>query len=131
MTLNRETVSRSGSRSGRPLLLNEPVPHVYDAMLFPRWLTSLQPDYFLSYRLEPLSAGATRVVAEVFFHPAAAPATYADVLSFWEVVNAQDRAVCEAQQIGVASAGFEPGPFTDRDEGVHGFEQRVARAHLP
>jgi hypothetical protein len=53
-----------------------------------------------------------------------------DVLAFWDVVDDEDRDVCEAQQRGVASAGFLPSRFTPRDEGVHQFEARVAQALL-
>jgi Rieske 2Fe-2S family protein len=131
MEIHAETVSRSGSLSGRPRLYPEADGRrVFDAMMFPTWLTSLQPDYFLSYRLEPLSAERTRVIADVYFHPAAKEDTFADVLELWDTVNAQDRSICEAQQRGVASAGFLPGPYTTVDEGVHAFEQLVARQHV-
>ncbi len=130
MAIERDTVSTSGTLLGRPRLVADTTPRVYDALLFPTWLTSLQPDYFLAYRLEPRGAARTGVAFDVFFHPQAKDAALADVLGFWETVNAEDRAICEAQQRGIASAGFVPGPYTRADEGVHAFEQRVARRHL-
>ena len=67
-----ETVSVDGSRHGRPLLVPpSSLGTVFDAMLFPSLLTSLQPDYLLTYRLIPLAAGRTRIVADTYFHPAA------------------------------------------------------------
>lgn len=130
MEIQADTVSRSGRILGRPRIVREDDTRVYDAMLFPTLLTSLQPDYFLTYRLEPLSATRTRVVADVLFHPAAKEASFADVLDLWDTINAQDKAICEAQQVGVSSLGFEPGPYTTVDEGVHAFERMIARAHL-
>ncbi len=122
-----ETVSMSGKMSGRARIVSEDQARVvYDAMLFPLWLTSLQPDYFLSYRLEPLAATHTRVIAETFVHPSKV-GDLDDVLKFWDTVNAQDRAICERQQVGVASRAFSPGPYTIADEGVEAFENMVVR----
>ncbi len=122
---NAETVSLSGRLLGRPLIVSPERAHVvYDALLFPTLLTSLQPDYFLTYRLEPTLAQKTRITAEIFVHPSLkADADLADVFDFWDRVNAQDRAICERQQLGVNSRGFEPGPSTAADEGVRAFER--------
>jgi Rieske 2Fe-2S family protein len=123
-----ETVSMSGRIGARVLIVpKERARVVYDAMLFPLWLTSLQPDYFLSYRLEPMTATRTRVVAETFVHPSTSTdaATMTDVFELWDTINAQDRAICERQQRGVASRGFSPGPYTIADEGVRAFEDMV------
>ncbi len=130
MEIEAETVSRSGKLQGRPRIVREEARRVCDAMLFPTLLTSLQPDYFLTYRLEPLSATRTRVVADVLFHPAAKAESFPDVFDLWDTINAEDKAICEAQQVGVSSLGFVPGPYTTVDEGVHAFEQMIARRHL-
>jgi Rieske 2Fe-2S family protein len=119
-----ETVSTTGTLDGRALLVPaDRARMVFDAMLFPLMLTSLQPDYFLTYRLEPLTEDATRVVAEIFVH-ASVPegADLSSIFSFWDVVNAQDRAICERQARGVRSRGFSPGPRIPADEGVDAFE---------
>jgi Rieske 2Fe-2S family protein len=130
MEIATDTVSTSGSRAGRPLLVGKDRERrVFDAMLFPALLTSLQPDYFLTYRLEPLAAARTEVFAEIFVHPAARDESLSEIFDFWDQVNAEDRAICERQQRGVASAGYAPGPYTSVDEGVHAFEQLVARCH--
>ena len=122
-----ETVSVSGFLGARPRIA--PGRTVFDAMLFPLLLTSLQPDYFLTSRLEPLSPERTRVVAEIFVHPATPKdADLSDVFDFWDVVNAQDRAICERQQRGVGSRGWVPGPRIPADEGVHAFEALLAEA---
>jgi Rieske 2Fe-2S family protein len=127
-----ETVSSSGARGGRPFLAAPAHrAQVCDAMLFPTLLTSLQPDYLLTYRLYPLSPVRTSVVAETFFHPAAKdPRDVTDVVDFWAQVNEEDRAICERQQMGVRSPGCEAGRYTRVDDGVHAFDCKVARAYL-
>ena len=123
-----ETVSKSGKLQGRALLTQSRLVH--DAMLFPTMLTSLQPDYFLTYLLEPLAPNKTRIVSEIFVHPSVPDdADLSDVFDFWDVVNAQDRAICERQQRGVGSRGFAPTDFrVAADEGVDAFEALVREA---
>jgi Rieske 2Fe-2S family protein len=127
-----ETVSRSGERSGRPFLAPSPYrEQVSDAMLFPALLTSLQPDYFLTYRLLPLAVERTQVIAETFVHPAALGPSFdlADLTAFWDVVNAEDRSICERQQVGIRSRSYRPTRYATVEEGVHAFDCRVARAY--
>jgi glycine betaine catabolism A len=128
-----ETVSLDGRRHGRPLLVpQDGVPTVFDAMLFPCLLTSLQPDYLLTYRLTPLAAGHTRVVADIHFHAAAVVRDFEplDVFEFWDRVNAEDRAICEDQQANATSRAFEPARYVTVEEGMHAFDAMVARAYL-
>jgi Rieske 2Fe-2S family protein len=122
-----ETVSMSGKRNARPFVAGQ-ADHrsVRDALLFPTWLTSLQPDYFLSYRIEPMSMESTRVVADVFVHIEARADNMQDVLLFWDETNAEDRAICERQHRGIAAPGFRPGAYSSSEDGVHAFERRVA-----
>jgi len=123
-----ETVSKSGKLRGRtPLRASRTV---FDAMLFPTMLTSLQPDYLLTYRLEPASETRTRIVSEIFVHPATRDAGLDDVFDFWDVVNAQDRAICERQQRGLSAARAAGLSFSSAhlaaDEGVDAFERLLA-----
>ncbi len=126
-----ETVSTDGRRHGRvPLRKFGPRKKgVFDYLLFPNLFLSLQPDYLLSYRLEPLSAECTRVVFEVLFDPASAHEgrfDAPDVYDFWHLTNAQDFSICERQQRGVSSSGYEPGTYTPVEEGVHEFDKIIA-----
>ncbi len=125
-----DTVSISGSLQARPLIVPPARSRVvYDAMLFPSLLTSLQPDYFLTYRLEPRGEAATRVVAETFVHPSIPEdADLGDVYAFWDRVNAQDRWICERQQRGVGSRGFSGPIYQEADEGVVAFERLLREA---
>lgn len=127
-----ETVSASGERHGRPFVVAPALRgRVHDALLFPGWLTSLQPDYFLSYRLVPLAVDRTRVCFDIFVHENAPregePLT--DLTTFWERINAEDRAICESQQRCITSTGLGPACFATVEDGVHAFQQRVARAY--
>lgn len=124
-----ETVSESRRIQGRPFVA--PQDHrrqVLDALIFPLLLTSLQPDYFLTYRLVPLAVDRTGVVAEIHMHPAVRGAVD-DVVTFWERTNAEDRAICERQQRGL-TAGGRPGAYCASEDGLHAFERMVAQRYL-
>ena len=126
-----ETVSKSGQRKGRPFIAPTAMRRrVFDAHLFPGMLWSLQPDYLLTYRVLPRGVDRTEIVADTYVHAACpADADVDDVLAFWDVVNAEDRAICERQQIGVASRGFSRGIYADCEDGVHAFDRLVARRY--
>lgn len=126
-----ETVSTTGLLRGRALLAGGRADGgVYDAWLAPNVLTSVQPDYLLVYRLHPLSPSRTRVVAEVHFHAETPRGEHEEeVFAFWDRTNAEDRAICERQQRGLA-AGAAPGCYTASEDGVHAFDAWVARATL-
>jgi Rieske 2Fe-2S family protein len=128
-----ETVSESGRRDGRPFVAaEEDRRRVHDAFVFPLWLTSLQPDYLLTYRLAPLEAGRTLVVAEIHAHPAALAAgvDLGGVVTFWERTNAEDRAICERQQRGLLSRHARPARYAASEDGLHAFERLVAARYL-
>jgi glycine betaine catabolism A len=120
-----ETVSVDGRLHDRPLIGE--AGRVLDAMLFPSLLTSLQPDYFLTYRLVPASASETEITADVFFHPSTARPGFdaPDVYAFWDRVNAEDRAICESQQRNVRSRAFAP-RYLPNEEGLAAFERLIA-----
>jgi Rieske 2Fe-2S family protein len=122
-----ETVSESGRRQGRPFVAApEDRTRVHDAYVFPLWLTSLQPDYLLTYRLAPLAADRTLVVAEVQVHPSALTSDLADLLRFWERTNAEDRAICELQQRGLEARHPRPRQYASSEDGLHAFERMMA-----
>jgi len=126
------TVATPGAAE-RPFIVPEPERRrVADALAFPALLTSLQPDYLLTYRLEPLAAARTRVTANSYFHAAAfAPELKADdVFGFWDQVNAEDRQICERQQRGLASRSFQRAAYSLLEEGTHAFDQSLARRYL-
>jgi phenylpropionate dioxygenase-like ring-hydroxylating dioxygenase large terminal subunit len=129
-----ETASTDGKRHGRPLLRKAGAkPHgVFDYLLFPNLFLSLQPDYLLAYVLTPVSHTETQVTFDVLFDPAAGQPGQVDapdVYDFWSVTNAQDFAMCERQQRGVASPAYRPGTYTAGEEGVHEFDKIVAERY--
>jgi Rieske 2Fe-2S family protein len=128
------TVALDGDRRDRPFLagtLREDRLRVFDALLFPSLLLSVQPDYLLTYRLVPLGPTETRIIADIHFHPAAFTANFdpQNVYSFWDRINAEDRAVCERQQMGIRSRGYRPGRYTSVEDGVHAFDRLVAQRY--
>ena len=90
---------------------------VTDACLFPSFLCSMQPDYFLTYQLWPLAPDLTREVAEILVHPVSLrdDVDLSPLFRFWDRVNAEDRAICERQARGVASSGYTPGRYLEID----------------
>ena len=121
-----ESVSQSGRLNGRPLIAGA---EVCDALVAPALLTSLQPDYLLTYRLMPLAVDRTRVVGEIALHPAAlVPGDlHADLTEFWDRTNAEDRDICERQQRGLASRAASPRCYAPSEDGVVAFDRWVAR----
>jgi Rieske 2Fe-2S family protein len=95
--------------------------------LFPNLLISLHPDYVLTHRLEPLSAGHTRVECEWLFAGEVDDPSYA--VDFWDVTNRQDWAACESVQRGVASPHFRPGPLAPNESAIYDFVTMLARAY--
>jgi Rieske 2Fe-2S family protein len=128
-----ETVSETGRRSGRPFVADEEDRgRVLDALVFPLWLTSLQPDYLLTYRLAPLAVDRTLVVAEIHVHAGALAEgmDLEDVFAFWDRTNAEDRAICELQQRGLGARRFPDSCYTESEDGLHAFERLVASRYL-
>ena len=126
------TVATPGGAE-RPFIVAEPErSRVADALAVPSLLTSLQPDYLLTYRLEPLAAARTRVTANIYFHAAAFAGGLRadDVFGFWDQVNDEDRRICERQQLGLASRSFQRALYSLLEEGTHAFDQWVARRYL-
>jgi Rieske 2Fe-2S family protein len=127
-----ETVAPGGALAGRPLL-GGAARVVRDYLLFPSCMLSVQPDYLLVYRLWPEAAALTRITSEIWFAPATAADPSFDptpVFSFWDRVNAQDRAICERQQRGLASPGYRGGCYVAVEESCHRFAAMVARSYL-
>ena len=123
-----ETVSLSGRRHARPFLVPEADRRVvHDAMRFPNLLTSLQPDYLLTFMLFPAGEDRTRVVASTYVHEDAAETALADVLDFWSQVYEEDRLACESQQRGLSSHPVRA-DYTEVEEGAAAVARMVAES---
>jgi Rieske 2Fe-2S family protein len=91
---------------------------VFYYSIFPNMLLSLHPDYVMVHQLEPQSSERTLILCDWFFHPDAfkrGDFGPDDAIEFWDMVNRQDWHVCELSQQGIASRGYEPGPYSARE----------------
>jgi glycine betaine catabolism A len=85
----------------------------------PNLLLSLSADHVAAFTLWPHGPGETTVVCELLFHrdeqarPGFDPSDAAD---FWDLVNRQDRAMCESVQRGMASRAYTGGWFAPMEE---------------
>lgn len=107
--------------------------HVYDAFMFPLWLTSLQPDYFLTYRLVPLTPLETEVQADIWGHVSSAldkaPSEWTELVAFWQQTNDEDRAIVERQMLGVRAPSFGRMRLVPEEEdGIVAFNRRYEKA---
>jgi len=101
---------------------------VYYYALFPNTFLSLHPDYVMVHRTEPLAPDRTRLTCEWLFAPEelAKPGfNPRDVIDFWDLTNRQDWHVCELSQAGIASRGYQPGPYSDREDLLYAFDQFI------
>lgn len=92
---------------------------VYYYALLPNFLLNLHPDYMLTFQLWPVAPDRTRVVCEWHFHPDEIGRTDFDPagpIDFWDLTNRQDWELSELAQAGIASAGYRPGPYSNREE---------------
>jgi Rieske 2Fe-2S family protein len=125
-----ETVSLSGTRSGRPFLVPEEDRHVvHDAMRFPNLLTSLQPDYLLVFVLHALGPDRTHVIVSTYVHEDAPDGGVEDVVAFWARVHDEDRIACERQERGISSHEVRA-QYTEVEEGAEAFARMVAPERL-
>ena len=115
------TLSSSGSAE-RPALAGlsaDERRHVYFYAVLPNLLLSLHPDYMLTCTLWPRAVDRTEIICEWHFHqdeiarPGFDPAGAVD---FWDVTNRQDWELSERAQEGIASRGYTPGPYSNREE---------------
>jgi Rieske 2Fe-2S family protein len=129
---DHETMSLDGARHGRPPLPGlkpEDLGRIYYFVLWPNLLLSLHPDYLMTHQVWPVEPGRSRVICEWLFDPATMARPDfdpSDAVEFWDLTNRQDWAVCEAQQRGTASRGYEPGRYTMMEDMVHAFDLMVA-----
>jgi Rieske 2Fe-2S family protein len=127
MRINKNrSLTMSGSSCGLPVgdFGDKDFRLVFYYSIFPNMLLSLHPDYVMVHQLLPQSAERTLILCDWFFHPDAAGVIPTsrdykfnpdDAIEFWDMVNRQDWHVCELSQQGIASRGYEPGPYSARE----------------
>ena len=113
------TMSGRTNRNCLPHLNADDRRHVYYYCLLPNLLLNLHPDYMLTFTLWPRAVDRTDIVCEWHFHPdqiARPDFDPKDAIEFWEVTNQQDWELSERAQRGIASRGYQPGPYSNREE---------------
>jgi Rieske 2Fe-2S family protein len=129
-----ETLSMDGTcpRALLPGLLGEDRRRVYYYAIFPNMLLSLHPDYMMVHTLWPLAPDRTINVCEWHFHPQELRQpgfTASDAIEFWDLTNRQDWHVCELSQAGIASKGYRPGPYSNREDLLYAFDRFILAVH--
>lgn len=121
----RSGFSMSGDAARPPLpgLLPEDDRLFYGVILLPNVFLILVADHVAFFRLEPVSAGETRVIVDWLFDPdeVAAPGFDPDdAVALLDVTNRQDFEACERCQLGASSRRFQ-GNLTPSEHVVSGF----------
>jgi Rieske 2Fe-2S family protein len=101
---------------------------VYYYAVLPNLLLNLHPDYMMTFTLWPLAPDRTEVICEWHFHPDAIAAPDFDpkgAIEFWDITNRQDWELSELAQRGISSRGYQPGPYSNREELLHGLDRFV------
>jgi Rieske 2Fe-2S family protein len=121
------TLSHDGKRRRAclPGLDSEDCRRVYYYAILPNLLLSLHPDYVMTHTLWPRGVDRTEIVCEWLFHPesmALPEFDPDDAVTFWDVTNRQDWRVCEQMQLGLQSRAYLPGPYSQREDLLYGFD---------
>jgi Rieske 2Fe-2S family protein len=125
-----KTLSLDGQTRRQPLpgLSESERRCIYYYALLPNLLLNLHPDYMLTFQIWPLAVDRTDVVCEWHFHPdaiAAADFDASDAVEFWDLTNRQDWELSERAHEGIATLGYRPGPYSNREELLVGFDRFV------
>jgi Rieske 2Fe-2S family protein len=104
---------------------------VFYYTLFPSAFLSFHPDYVLVHRGQRLAIDRTRIVCDWYFHPEAVGAPGFDpkpAIDFWDLTNRQDWELCANAYLGVSSAAWQPGPYSDLESQLAAFDRQYLRA---
>ena len=125
-----ETMSLDGRSRRAPLpdLPPEERRRIYYYSVFPSFMIAPHPDFVLTHMLWPSAPGRTRVACDWLVHQderAKPDFDLSDVVEFWDLTNRQDWRVCELAQAGIASPGYRPGPYSNREDLLYAFDRFV------
>jgi Rieske 2Fe-2S family protein len=113
------TLSGRSDRAPFPGLSPEEQVRHKGELIYPNMLLSLSADHAAAFMLLPRGPGQTTVVCDFLFHPSeiGRPAfDPGDAVEFWDLVNRQDWAICEAVQQGMRSRVFEHGYYAPMED---------------
>jgi len=106
----------------RPLADGVPCERIGALLLyhFPSIWNHVLGDHAVTFRLLPLGAGQTALTTKWLVHREAVEGIDYDLETLthvWTQTNDQDRRIVEENVRGVQSPAYEPGPYSERDEG--------------
>jgi glycine betaine catabolism A len=113
------TMDGTSSRCNLPGLSSDDQRHVYYYCILPNFFLNLHPDYMLTFTMWPRAADHTEIICEWHFHPDEinkAGFSAKDAVEFWDITNKQDWELSGMAQIGISSKGYQPGPYSNREE---------------
>ena len=101
--------------------------------IFPNFMLNILPGRMQSNVVLPLGPERCRVIFDYYYDDissAAAKKKIAEDLSFGDLVQKQDIAICEQVQKGLASGVYDRGRLSvNREEGVHHFQNMLRAAY--
>jgi glycine betaine catabolism A len=113
------TVSGTTRRRAFPGLNDDERVRHKGELVYPNLFLSLACDHAAVFILQPTSATQTRIVCHFLFEPfeLAKPDFDAhDAVAFWDLVNRQDWAICEAVQQGISARVHERGYYAPMED---------------
>lgn len=124
------TLSALAAPARRPLpgLDAEERHRVYYYALLPTMLLNPHPDYVVTFQISPIAPDRTDITCHWLMHPdeIARPGfDPSDAVDFWHLTNQQDWALSDLAQAGIASQGYRPGPYSNREELLMAFDRWV------
>jgi Rieske 2Fe-2S family protein len=113
------TMDGTTSRCSLPGLSADDQRHIYYYCLLPNFFLNLHPDYMLTFTMWPKAADQTDIICEWHFHPDEihkSGFSPQDAIEFWDITNKQDWELSDLAQRGIGSRGYQPGPYSNREE---------------
>ena len=113
------TASGTTKRRAFPTLDEDERVRHKGELVFPNLFVSLACDHVTAYILQPQGATHTRIVCHFLFEPyelAKSDFDPTDTVTFWDLINRQDWAVCEAVQQGISARVHERGWFAPMED---------------
>jgi Rieske 2Fe-2S family protein len=113
------TTSGTTRRRAFPTLNEDERERHKGELAYPNLFLSLACDHAAAFILRPRSAGHTDVVCHFLFEPYEMQQSHfdpRDATEFWDLVNRQDWAICEALQQGIGARVHERGYYAPMED---------------
>jgi Rieske 2Fe-2S family protein len=113
------TATGTSNRKPFPGLSEEEKTRHKGAIIYPNLMLSMSADHIAAFTLFPHGPAETSIVCDFLFHVDEVERDDfdpADAVSFWDVVNRQDWAICESVQLGMSSSRFDTGFYAPMED---------------